>query len=181
VVYETLEADGEPLRTGRVLSAEFVNNGKSYQAMWFQPPRGPPAGHKGGYYTLDGQSLRRAYLSLAGRVLARHQRLLDALSPHPATVARPPGHRLRGAHRHAGAHRRRRRGRIRRRAERLRQRGLRPAPQRPRTVYAHLSASTCKGQSVSQGQAIGAVGSTGWATGPHLHFEFRVNGVTRTR
>jgi hypothetical protein len=39
VVYETLVADGEPLRSGRVLSAEFVNNGKTHQALWFQEPR----------------------------------------------------------------------------------------------------------------------------------------------
>ena len=46
------------------------------------------------------------------------------------------------------------------------------------TVYAHLSRIDAqRGQSVSQGQRIGAVGSTGWATGPHLHFEFRVNGI----
>jgi murein DD-endopeptidase MepM/ murein hydrolase activator NlpD len=46
------------------------------------------------------------------------------------------------------------------------------------TVYAHLSRiNVKKGQNVSQGQNIGAVGATGWATGPHLHFEFRVNGV----
>jgi murein DD-endopeptidase MepM/ murein hydrolase activator NlpD len=45
------------------------------------------------------------------------------------------------------------------------------------TAYAHLSRMDVKvGQSVSQGQFIGAVGSTGWATGPHLHFEFRING-----
>jgi len=45
------------------------------------------------------------------------------------------------------------------------------------TVYAHLSRiGVRQGQSVSQGQDLGAVGSTGWATGPHLHFEFRVNG-----
>jgi len=45
------------------------------------------------------------------------------------------------------------------------------------TVYAHLSRiGVHKGQAVSQSQNIGAVGSTGWATGPHLHFEFRVNG-----
>jgi murein DD-endopeptidase MepM/ murein hydrolase activator NlpD len=45
------------------------------------------------------------------------------------------------------------------------------------TAYAHLSRVDVKvGQSVSQGQNVGAVGSTGWATGPHLHFEFRVNG-----
>jgi murein DD-endopeptidase MepM/ murein hydrolase activator NlpD len=46
------------------------------------------------------------------------------------------------------------------------------------TVYAHLSRIDVRqGQKVEQGQRLGAVGSTGWATGPHLHFEFRVNGV----
>jgi murein DD-endopeptidase MepM/ murein hydrolase activator NlpD len=45
------------------------------------------------------------------------------------------------------------------------------------TVYAHLSRMDVrKGQSVAQGDTVGAVGATGWATGPHLHFEFRVNG-----
>jgi murein DD-endopeptidase MepM/ murein hydrolase activator NlpD len=58
VVYEVLEADGEPIRTGRVLSAEFNNDNKLYQAVWFQEP-----GQKGNYYALDGKSLRRAYLA----------------------------------------------------------------------------------------------------------------------
>ena len=45
------------------------------------------------------------------------------------------------------------------------------------TTYAHLSRiSVRRGQRVEQGQRVGAVGATGWATGPHLHFEFRVNG-----
>jgi murein DD-endopeptidase MepM/ murein hydrolase activator NlpD len=48
------------------------------------------------------------------------------------------------------------------------------------TVYAHLSRIFVKqGQTISQGQNVGAVGATGWATGPHLHFEFRINGAHR--
>ncbi|NDH51774.1 MAG: M23 family peptidase, partial [Betaproteobacteria bacterium] len=66
VVYETMEADGEPMRSGRVLSAEFVNSGKAYQAMWFEDPLAPaatPGRSKGNYYALNGQSLRRAFLA----------------------------------------------------------------------------------------------------------------------
>ncbi|MEP6969661.1 MAG: M23 family metallopeptidase, partial [Betaproteobacteria bacterium] len=65
IVYETLEGDGEPLRSGRVLSAEFVNAGKAFQAMWFQEPAANPgdAPSKGGYYTLDGESMRRSFLA----------------------------------------------------------------------------------------------------------------------
>jgi murein DD-endopeptidase MepM/ murein hydrolase activator NlpD len=59
VSYETLEADGEPLKSGKVLNAEFVNKGKPYQAMWFQASEDKP----GGYYNLQGQSLKRAYLA----------------------------------------------------------------------------------------------------------------------
>ena len=59
VVYESLEADGEPLRAGRVLSAEFVNNGKTFQAVWFQEA----GAARGDYYNMNGQNLRRAYLA----------------------------------------------------------------------------------------------------------------------
>jgi len=59
VSYESLEADGEVLKPGKVLSAEFVNKGKSHQAMWFQDSPQKP----GGYYNLQGQSLRRTYLA----------------------------------------------------------------------------------------------------------------------
>lgn len=172
VVYETLEADGEPLRAGRVLSAEFVNNGKTYQAMWFQEP-----GKKGGYYTLDGQSLRRAYLAsplefsrVSSGFKMRFHPILQTWRAHLGVdYAAPTGTPVRvvgdGVVEFAGA-----------------QGGfgnvvyVRHANNHT-TVYAHLSKiNVRKGQSVSQGQNIGAVGATGWATGPHLHFEFRVNG-----
>ncbi|MCB2031870.1 MAG: M23 family metallopeptidase, partial [Ottowia sp.] len=58
IVYESLEADGQPVRAGRVLSAEFVNRSKVHQALWFKED----GADKGGYYNFDGQSLRKAYL-----------------------------------------------------------------------------------------------------------------------
>jgi len=173
VVYETLEADGEPVRSGRVLSAEFVNNGKTYQAMWFQEP-----GQKGGYYTLDGQSLRKAYLAspmafsrISSGFKMRFHPILQTWRAHLGVdYAAPTGTPVRtvgnGVVDFAGV-----------------QNGFGKVVMvkhrnNHTTVYAHLSQiSVRKGQSVDQGQTIGAVGSTGWATGPHLHFEFRVNGA----
>jgi murein DD-endopeptidase MepM/ murein hydrolase activator NlpD len=180
VVYETLEADGEALRPGRVLSAEFVNDGKTHQAMWFQPAGKDATGAalKGGYYTLDGQSLRRAYLGspvefsrISSGFSMRFHPVLQKWRAHlgtdfaaaTGTPARTVGD---GVVEFAGVQNgygnvifvKHRNGH--------------------ETVYAHLSKINVRqGQSVSQGQTIGLVGSTGWATGPHLHFEFRVNGA----
>lgn len=187
VVYETLEGDGEPLRAGRVLSAEFVNAGKAFQAMWFQEPlqgKGNPqqtaATHnltKGGYYTLAGESLRRAYLAspLAfSRVTSgfsmRFHPILQTWRAHTGvdygaptgTPARSVGD---GTIEFAGVQNGY--GNV----VMVRHRGS------DVTVYAHLSKILVqRGQSIAQGQTVGLVGQTGWATGPHLHFEFRVNG-----
>jgi murein DD-endopeptidase MepM/ murein hydrolase activator NlpD len=173
VVYESLEADGEVLRTGRVLSAEFVNNGKTHQAFWFKE-----AGAKeGGYYSADGVSLRRAYLAsplafsrMTSGFKMRFHPILQTWRAHLGVdYAAPTGTPVRSVGqgivdvagsqggfgnvvmvKHANGH---------------------------ITVYAHLSRINVKrGQSVMQGQTLGLVGATGWATGPHLHFEFRVNG-----
>ncbi len=180
VVYEALEADGEPLRTGRVLSAEFVNAGKAHQAMWFQPPGLDTQGaaYKGGYYSLDGKSLRRAYLGspleftrISSGFSMRFHPILQKWRAHLGTdFAAPTGTPARtvgdGVVSFAGSQNgygnvvfiKHRNGH--------------------ETVYAHLSRVNVRvGQSVAQGDTIGLVGSTGWATGPHLHFEFRVNGV----
>lgn len=172
VVYETLEAEGEPIRPGRVLSTEFVNNGKTFQAMWFQEP-----GQKGGYYTMDGQSLRRAYLTSPvefSRVTSgfkmRFHPILQKWRAHLGVdYAAPTGTPVRsvgdGVVEFAGV-----------------QNGFGNVVfvkhrNNHSTVYAHLSKiGVTRGQSVAQGQNLGAVGATGWATGPHLHFEFRVNG-----
>jgi murein DD-endopeptidase MepM/ murein hydrolase activator NlpD len=184
VVYETLEGDGEPLGSGRVLSAEFVNNGKTHQAMWFQDPVGQDGGtaaragqSKGAYYTMDGQSLRRAFLAspmafsrITSGFKMRMHPILQTMRAHMGIdYGAPTGTPVRtvgnGVVEFAGV-----------------QNGfgnvvfIRHGQQNV-TVYAHLShIDVRKGQSVDQGQKIGAVGSTGWATGPHLHFEFRVNG-----
>ncbi len=173
LVYESLEADGESLRTGRVLSAEFVNNGKTFQAMWFQEP-----GQKGAYYTLDGQSLRRAYLTspvefsrITSGFKMRFHPILQKWRAHQGVdYAAPTGTPVRsvgdGVVDFAGV-----------------QNGFGNVVMvkhrnNQMTVYAHLSKINVKrGQSVAQGQNVGAVGATGWATGPHLHFEFRINGV----
>ncbi|GAB3362319.1 MULTISPECIES: peptidoglycan DD-metalloendopeptidase family protein [Giesbergeria] len=174
IVYETLEADGEPLRSGRVLSAEFRNNGKTHQAVWFQSP----GADKGAYFNLEGQSLRRAYLSsplefsrVTSGFAMRFHPIHQTWRAHLGTdFGAPTGTPVRtvgdGVVEFAGT-----------------QNGygniviIKHRNQHV-TAYAHLSRMDVrKGQSVAQGENIGAVGATGWATGPHLHFEFRVNGV----
>jgi len=175
VVYETFEADGQALRSGRVLSAEFENNGKVHQAVWFQPPG---AGQKGSYYRPNGDSLRKAYLATpveftrvsSGFAMRMHPILNSWRQHNGIDYAAPTGTAVRtvgdGTVDFAGT-----------------QNGygnivIINHRNNQQTAYAHLSRIDVKaGQSVSQGQTVGAVGSTGWATGPHLHFEFRVNGV----
>ncbi len=173
VVYESLEADGEVLRAGRVLSAEFVNNGKTHQAFWFKEANAKD----GGYFNADGVSLRRAYLAsplafsrITSTFKMRFHPILQTWRAHLGVdYAAPTGTPVRSVGqgvvdvagvqggfgnvvmvKHTNGH---------------------------TTVYAHLSRINVRaGQSVTQGQTLGLVGSTGWATGPHLHFEFRVNG-----
>jgi murein DD-endopeptidase MepM/ murein hydrolase activator NlpD len=173
VVYESLEADGEPMRTGRILSVEFVNKGKLHQAMWFQEP-----GAKGAYYTLDGKSLQSSYLAspmefsrITSSFAMRFHPILHKWRAHlgtdygavTGTPVRTVGD---GVVEFAGE-----------------QNGFGNViivkhNNTDQTLYAHLSRIDVRpGQGVTQGQKIGAVGATGWATGPHLHFEFRVNGV----
>ena len=172
VVYETLEAEGEPLRAGRLLSAEITNDKKTYDAVWFQEP-----GQKGAYYTMSGDSLRRAFLAspmpysrrTSGFGMREHP-ILQTMRAHMGVdYAAPVGTQVisvadgvvaesgfQGAYGNKVV--------IQHNANQS-------------TAYAHLSRiSVRKGQTVKQGEIVGAVGSTGLSTGPHLHFEFRING-----
>ena len=176
VVYESLLADGELVPwnegAGRVLAAEFVNGGKTHQALWFVDAQG-----RGAYFGPDGRSRRSAFLAsplefsrVTSGFAMRFHPLLQSWRAHLGVdYGAPSGTPVRvvgdGVVQFAG-----------------RQNGygnvieVRHDKDRT-TLYAHLSRiDVQKGQKVQQGDHIGAVGATGWATGPHLHFEFRVDG-----
>ena len=177
VIYEALTADGEPITwgtaAGRVLAADFVNNGRTYSAVWFKGAQG-----KGAYYGFDGQSKKRAFLAsplefsrvTSGFAMRMHPILNSWKQHNGVDYGAPTGTPIRavgdGVVEFAGQ-----------------QNGygnvleIRHGNARS-TLYAHLSRiDVTRGQHVEQGQRIGAVGATGWATGPHLHFEVKVNGA----
>jgi murein DD-endopeptidase MepM/ murein hydrolase activator NlpD len=177
VVFEAMTADDQVITwnegTGRILAAEFINNGKSLQALWFQD--GSKA--KGGYFDFDGGSRRRSFLAspvkfsriTSGFAMRFHPILQKWRAHNGVDYAAPTGTPVRsvgdGVIEFAG-----------------RQNGYGNVIQirhgnGKSTLYAHLSRiDVRKGQAIEQGQNIGAVGATGWATGPHLHFEFRLKG-----
>ena len=181
VIYEALTADGEPITwasgdemTGRVLASEFVNRGQSHSAMWFADPA---AGGKGAYFGLDGQSKRHSFLGsplafsriTSGFAMRMHPILHTWRQHRGVDYGAPIGTPVRsvgdGVIEFAGW-----------------QNGygnvveIKHSNDRA-TTYAHLSRiDVRKGQHIDQGAVLGAVGATGWATGPHLHFEFKVKG-----
>jgi murein DD-endopeptidase MepM/ murein hydrolase activator NlpD len=170
VVYELYHFSGRPVRAGRVLAAEFANQGKTFRAVYF----------KGGYYAADGKNLRKAFLRSplefsrvsSGFGIRRHPIHKDWRAHKGIDYAAPIGTRVRSVGngfidfagqkggygnvvivRHNGQY---------------------------STVYAHLSRIAVKrGARVEQNDTIGFVGQTGWATGPHLHYEFRIAGEAR--
>ena len=178
VVYESLTADGEPVTwansgSGRVLAAEFVNKNQTYSAMWFKDGEG-----KGSYFGLDGQSKQRSLLSsplefsrvTSGFAMRVHPIFNTWKQHNGVDYGAPSGTPVRtigdGVVEFAGW-----------------QNGYGNVVHIKHngdltTVYAHLSrVDIVKGAKVAQGDTIGAVGQTGWATGPHLHFEVKIDGV----
>ena len=178
VTYEMTYSNGEPVRVGRIQAAEFINQGKSYQVVYFQT-----GNSNGDYYTPDGKSVRKAFLRSpiefsrvsSGFSLSRLHPVLGTWRSHKGVdYAAPTGTKVKvtadgtvtflgkqGGYgnvvmvRHQG---------------------------RYSTVYGHLSRfakGLRHGQRISQGEVIGYVGMTGVATGPHLHYEFRIDGQQR--
>ncbi|WP_232540085.1 M23 family metallopeptidase [Azohydromonas aeria] len=177
VVYETLTADGEPINwnegAGHLLAAEYVNGGRTHQGMWVRDALG-----RGMYVGLDGQPKKRGFLAspmefsrvTSGFAMRMHP-ILQTLRAHQGVdYGAPVGTPVRtvgdGVVNFAGWQNGY--GNV----VEIQHEGERS------TLYAHLSRiDVRKGERVEQGERIGAVGATGWATGPHLHFEFRIRGV----
>ena len=177
VIYEMFYHEGRPIKSGRLLAAEFINQGKSSRAVWFQDAEG-----KGGYYTPDGKNIRKAFLRsplefsrISSGFAMRFHPILHQWRAHKGidyaaalgthvkatadgtveSIGRQSGYGNVIALKHQGGF---------------------------STYYAHLSSFASglrKGTRVHQGNVIGHVGQTGWATGPHLHYEFRVNNQVR--
>ena len=178
VLYETRYVDGEAIGTGRVLAAQFDSRGTTYHAYLWRGADGTES-----YYTSDGKSTRSAFLRspvefsriTSGFTQARFHPILQTWRAHRGTdFGAPTGTPVRAtadgvvtaAGRESGY------GNV----VMLKHGGTYS------TVYAHLSrfaAGLRGGVRVRQGQTIGYVGQTGWATGPHLHYEFRVAGDAR--
>lgn len=179
VAYEIMVADGEPVSwgqfPGRLVAAEFVSRGREHSAVWYQEP-----GTKGGYYCFEGQSKRRAFLAsplefsrVSSGFSGRMHPLLKQWQQHQGIdYAAPSGTPVRsvgdGVVESTGS--KNGYGNV----VEVRHSGGRT------TLYAHLRRIDVRnGQRVERGDRLGAVGATGWATGPHLHFEFKVGGVPR--
>lgn len=177
LVYEMQYAQGLAVRSGRILAAEFTNQGKTYRAFSYRTPDG-----RDGYYGADGKSLRRAFLRsplefsriTSGFAMRFHPVLQKWRAHNGVDYGAATGARVKasgdGVIEFAG-----------------RQGGygnvviIRHAKPYS-TLYAHLNGfapGIRRGVRVGQGDVIGYVGATGLATGPHLHYEFRVNGQFR--
>lgn len=179
VVYETLSSNnGRRAKTGRVLAVEFVNKGKSHQAIYFKSSNGTD-----GYYTPEGESLRKAFLLSpldftrvsSGFTHARFHPILKEWRAHRGIdYAAPTGTPVKATASGIVAFSGSQKGYG--NLVVLKHNG------KYETAYGHLSrfaSGMSKGKRVNQGEVIGYVGSTGMATGPHLHYELRIDGVQR--
>ena len=175
VTYEVTYSNGEQIRTGRIQAAEFINQGKTYRAAYFQTDNS-----HGDYYTPEGKSVHKEFLRSpvefsrisSGFSVSRFHPILQIWRAHKGVdfaahlgdkvhvtadgivdfVGSQTGYGNVIVINHQGHY---------------------------STAYGHLSGFATnlhKGDRVTQGEVIGYVGMTGWATGPHLHYEFRIDG-----
>lgn len=178
VVYETFWQDGEMVRAGRILAGEFINRGVTYQSVWYEDP----VTKQGGYYSIDGKALKKAFLKsplefsrISSGFANRVHPISGAWKAHKGVdFAAANGTPIRasgdGTIDFAGV-----------------QGGygnfvIIKHWANYTTAYAHMSRfapGIRRGSAVKQGDVIGYVGSTGWSTGAHLHYEFRVNNEAR--
>lgn len=178
VIYEELLKDGVKIKDGAILAAEFNNRGKVFRAVRFVNADG-----NADYYSDEGQSMRKAFLRTPVKFsrisshfnLQRKHPVLNTIRAHRGVdYAAPTGTPIKATGN----------GKVSFVGNKggygktvVLQHGSSYS-----TLYAHMSrfaGGLRQGQSVRQGQVIGYVGMTGLATGPHLHYEFQVNGVHR--
>lgn len=175
VIYEMNFINGEPAGTGNILAAEFINQSRQYRALRYEI-----SPSHGSYFSPDGKSMRKAFLRSplefsrvsSGFQLSRFHPILKKWGAHKGVdYAASTGTKVKatadGVVDFAG------------------QQGgygnvvILQHQGRYTTIYGHLSrfaAGLRRGQRVTQGDIIGYVGQTGLATGPHLHYEFKING-----
>lgn len=175
LIYEEVWREGEYLRDGDILAARFVNRGEAFEAVRFDAGNGPD------YFAPDGRPMRKAFLRTPlnfARVSSnfnprRLHPVTGRVRPHNGTdyaanVGTPVWAAGEGKVVKAGYTRANGNYIFIRHGNNI------------ITRYLHLSKKVVgRGERVRQGQTIGHVGSTGLATGPHLHYEFLVNGVNR--
>ncbi|ABI55791.1 peptidoglycan DD-metalloendopeptidase family protein [Alkalilimnicola ehrlichii MLHE-1] len=178
LVYEEIYQNGEKVRDGHILAAELVHRGERLQAVRYAPPGADPD-----YYTPEGESLRRAfnrhpidYDRITSHFdLNRKHPVLGVRRPHYGTdYAAPVGTPIRSTGSGRVVHRGWKGGYGR---TVIIQHGSEYT-----TLYAHMSgyaSGLSQGDRVRRGQVVGYLGGSGMVTGPHLHFEFHVNGNPR--
>jgi murein DD-endopeptidase MepM/ murein hydrolase activator NlpD len=175
VVYEMHYENGELVRPGEVLYAEFVNDGRTYEAFRFSDDEGGTS-----YYSRDGQNRAKSFLRsplefsrVSSGFGSRFHPIFKNWRAHTGVdFAAPKGTRIwataDGVVETAGV-----KGGYGNCIEVRHSGGI-------TTLYGHLSgfaAGVKRGSRVKQGDVIGYVGATGYATGPHLHYEFKVSGI----
>ena len=179
VIYEQRFKNGTRIKDGNVLAAEFINQGKTFRALRYTDP----VTNYAGYYSPDGHSLRKAFLRspvkfsrISSRFTTkRYHPILHKFRSHKGVdyaAGRGTPVRASGDGKVIFKGRKGGYGRA----------IILKHGSRYTTLYAHLNSYNRKirsGGRVKQGQVIGYVGSSGLASGPHLHYEFRVNGSHR--